>query len=201
VTTNCLISVANFGHLNVRAISVSHGISVVAYAGEGTARRSKSFYPSKRTSGSFELELIFAKRDTYKVVCDWLERYCRWASDPNTNASACRVVIPNRDFDKTAVLKGGITFGDDVKVVAHRVMLSFVGSRDPISLSDPIVSIYQPPADTSDPSLPYFYPAGPQLSGSQSGWDLLYDIHEGDQDALEQAILSGRRPPGRGGGD
>lgn len=192
MSTNCLITVANFGHLHVRATRVVHGMSVVAYASEGQSRTSKAFYSSKRTSGSFELRLIFSKNHTYRVVCDWLERYSRWAADPATDASPVRVVIPVRNFDKTGILKSGVTFGDDVTDVTKSVDLAFVGSRDPYELDSPVLSQFALGERTDDPALPYFYPAARQLSGRSTGWDTLYDRHGGNTDAAEQAFLRER---------
>lgn len=193
MSTNCTISVARFGHLHVRATRVVHGMSIVAYAPEGQSRRGKTFYSSKRTSGSFDIRLVFSKYAIYETVCDWLERYGRWATDPNTIAAPCRVTVPARNFDMTGVLKGGVTFGDAVGTVVHAVDLAFVGSRDPLEFDSPILSTFERGRRTDDPALPHFYPAGTQLTGRTDGWDTLYDRHGGDQHAMEQAFMRQRR--------
>lgn len=175
MTTNCTISIANFGRARVRATRVTHGMSVIAYAGEAESRAGKAIYLSKRTSGSFELSLVFARDDRYRQVMEWLQRYQRWAGNPKTKAGACRVTIPSRNFDKVGILESGVTFGDQVDAVTHKVTLGFVGSSDPIGFKNDTVSKFALPKH-QDPSLPYFYPAGRQLKGDQMGWDTIYDL-------------------------
>ena len=175
MTTNCVLSIPEFGRITVRALNVTHGMNIVAYAGEGQSRKGKAFYSSKRTSGSFELSLIFAKYESYHAVCQWLELYSRWMSDPTTPTIPCRVMIPARNFDKTGVLEDGITFGTAVGDVTYTIQLAFIGSRDPIEMNDVTVSNFTLGARRDDPALPYFYPAGTQLKGSTGGLDDLYD--------------------------
>ena len=175
MTNNCVISIPNFGKARVRATRVVHGMSVVAYAGEDESRAGKAFYPSKRTSGSFELTLKFARDKGYREVMEWLQRYQRWAGNPKTQASACRVVIPSRNFDKIGILETGVTFGDEVQSVTHTVTLGFVGSSDPRNFDNKgLVSVFKKPKD-NDPALDYFYPVK-QLKGNQTGWDTVYDV-------------------------
>ena len=177
MTANCTISIANFGRARVRALRVVHGMSVVAYAGEDQSRAGNAFYPSKRTSGSFELTLVFSRDQGYREIMEWLQRYQRWAGNPKTKATACRVTIPSRHFDKIGVLESGVTFGDDVRDVTHKVTLAFAGSSDPLDFkgNQSVVSQFKK-ARSKDPALPYFYPGGQQLKGKSMGWDTIYDI-------------------------
>ena len=189
MTTNCTISIANFGRARVRATRVVHGMSVVAYAGEDQSRAGKAFYPSKRTSGSFELTLVFSRDKGYRQVMEWLQRYQRWAGNPKTQANPCRVLIPSRDFDKIGVLESGVTFGDDVRDITHKVTLAFAGASDPIDFKNSVVSKYVR-AKSKDPSLPYFYPAGSQLKGTASGWDMIYDIDPDEVTLGDPGVIS-----------
>lgn len=191
MTTNCTISIANFGRARVRATRVVHGMSVVAYAGEDQSRAGKAFYPSKRTSGSFELTLVFARDRGYKQVMEWLQRYQRWAGNPRTKANPCRVTIPSRNFDKVGVLESGVEFGDNVQAVTHTVTLGFVGSSDPINFKSDIVSRFRLPK-YKDPALPYLYPGGEQLKGGEYGWDTVYDI--GNDITPDQPDLNPSQP-------
>lgn len=175
MTTNCVISIANFGRARVRATRVVTGMSVVAYASESQSRTGAAFYPSKRTSGSFELTLVFAQDRSYRRVCEWLERYSRWSANPKTPASAARVMIPARKFDMVGVIRSGIEYGDAVSDVTHSVTMSFVGARDPLDLRDPAISRFRMGRNRKDKALPYFYPAGRQLRGDAYGSDFDWD--------------------------
>jgi hypothetical protein len=182
--TNCTLSIAQYGYARVRADRAVFGMSVVAYAPNGQSRTGATFYPSKRTSGSFELTLTFAKDSSYRRICEWLERYSVWAANPRTVASPCRVLIPSRNFDMTGVIKDGITYGDEVGAITHSVTLSFVGARDPMELrNNSAISRFRLGKNpANDPAPPYFYPAGTQLKGDVRGWDTVYDTPNGSDD-------------------
>lgn len=172
---NCLISIADYGAHRVKATRVTHGMSVVAYSGEGVSRRGRAFYPSKRTSGSFELDLVFTTYGGYRKIANWLERYSRWASNPKSLATPVRVVIPSRNFDKVGVLEEGLTFGDVVAATSYTMTLAFVGSRDPMEMNGRNLSMFRLPKNIDDPALPYLYPAGTQLKVGETGFDTIYD--------------------------
>ena len=171
---NCTISIANFGAVRVKAMRATHGMSVVAYNGGGQSRHGEAFYPSKRTSGSFELVLKFSSYEGYERVGVWLQRYMIWAGNPKALATPVRVQIPSRDFDKIGALEKGPSFGDQVAATSYEMNLGFVGARDPMAMGGTYVSRFQRPK-VKDPAAEYFYPAGTQLSGQQNGWDTAYD--------------------------
>lgn len=173
---NCRLSVANYGQVAVRATRVVHGMSIVSYGGEPQSRNGKAFYSSKRTSGSFDLQLIFSSHRRYRQVAEWLERYGRWVANPGTDASPMRVTIPSRNFDKTAALTTGVTFGDVAIGITYTMNLAFMGSRDPLDLSSRHLSTFAVP-DSDDPALPHLYPGGTQTSGDvNESWDnAVYD--------------------------
>lgn len=174
---NCLITIAQFGKVRVKAERVTHGMSIVEYSSSGQTRRYRAFYPSKRTSGSFELDLVFTTFRGYKKFAEWLERYSRHASNPRTATNAARVVIPSRKFDKVGVLESGITYGDRVGATSYRMQLAFVGSRSPVEVSNQTASRFVlPAAKKKDKALPYLYPAGTQLSGNDRGEDTIWDL-------------------------
>lgn len=173
-SANCTISIPGFGAIRVKATRVTHGMSVIQYNVGGEGRNVGAFYASKRTSGSFELDLVFGTYWGYERVMLWLQSYMYWAGNPKTFATPVRVTIPSRNFDKTGALEAGVSFGDKVGEVTYKATLEFVGARDPLEMAGTYVSQYALP-DNSDPSLPYFNPSGDELKGQQNGWDTAYD--------------------------
>lgn len=125
---NCTLSVPRFGQRNVIAERVSHGLNVIPYAGEGESRNRRTLYTSKRSSGSFDLDLVFPSYEDYESTMKWLTRFGKWVSNPYGVPAAMRVTIPSRKFDKNGILEGGITFGDQVGSFVYRVNLAFMGA-------------------------------------------------------------------------
>lgn len=171
---NCLLSIEGYGERRVKAIRVSHGISIINFGNdESKSRRGKHFLTYRRTSGSFDLRLIFSTYDEYADLMDWLKRYVIRNQSQHRAPKPVRVIIPARNFDKIGTLEGGLTFGDKALGVTYSVDLKFMGSSDPLDLKDDkILSIFELPKDTSDPALPYLYPAGSQLTGVEVGDDV-----------------------------
>ena len=175
MAANCTVSIAGHGKKAVRATRVVHGMSVVAYASEGQSRARKTFYSSKRTSGSFELTLTFATHAGYTAFNEWLERYARQSANPRAVPAPVRVIIPSRNFDKVGALSGGVTYGDEIDATSYQITLSFVGSRDPLDLGVKTnLSQFQMPK-SKDLALPYLYPGGKQLGGKERGWDAEFE--------------------------
>lgn len=156
---NCTLSVDRFGSVNVIAETVSHGISLISYgAGAGETRMFQSFYTSKRTSGSFDLGLVFPSYEDYERVMKWIERYGRWASNPHAIPSPMRVQIPSRNFNKTGIPETGITYGDKAGSVTYRVTLAFMGASSVLEHDDESISRVLKDVSTSE--LVHLYPAG-----------------------------------------
>lgn len=175
MSANCLLTIPRYGYARVRATQVAYGMEIVSYAADGESRSGATFYPAKRTDSDFDLTLIFSSRPNYVRINQWLQRYVDWASNPSSVASPVRVTIPDRKFDMTGVLKGGIAFGARVGAITHGMTLSFVGARSSVKLDSGAISTFSGPRNASnDPALTYLYPPG-QLKGSEYGWDYVYD--------------------------
>jgi hypothetical protein len=168
---NCVISVPNFGSIKLVVIRLVFGLNIFTFGagGEIESRTAKQFHTSHRTSGSFDITMVFNSWPRYDEAMKWFERYIQWAADPNTDASPARVVVPSRRFDRTAVLEGGLTFGDQAGKVVYLVELSFKGARDPVTnikSSDLLAKFV--PAEESE--LVRLLPASYGRSGRNS-WD------------------------------
>lgn len=174
--TNCLLTALQYGYARVRATQVAYGMDVIAYAPDGESRAGSTFYPAKRVDSDFDLTLIFISVDRYELINRWLERYIDWSAHPDSPGAAIRVTLPNRNFDMTGIIKGGVTFGREVGSTSYGMTLSFVAARSPIDLTTRTVSSYSPERNGSkDPSLAYFTPSGTQLKSTAYGWDYVYD--------------------------
>lgn len=194
---NAIITIPKFGSMRVNVTAVSHGISVVQYSTSGQTRTQQAFYPAKRTSGSFELDLAFATYKGYESAADWLTRYQMWAANPKSRPRPARVLIPSRNFDKIGVLEGGVTYGDTVGAIVRRMQLAFVGSRDPLLLNSNNRSEFLMP-DTTSEMLTYLYP-GSQVKGKATdSWDQ-YDETVSLDSVLLNEGLDYEFPEGTGG--
>lgn len=164
---NCVMSASGWGAIYVKVLTIGHGISIVANS--STQRFSRALYVEKRSSGSFGLVLVCSSPAEHKALGDWIMGYGRLAADPDGQVGSVRVVCPVREFDKVAI-PDSVTFGDTYDQITYPVSINFVGSRDPVPYTADFVSSFSMPS--GDPDLPYYYPAGHQLSGDV---DTLYD--------------------------
>lgn len=211
---NCLISIAGDtkhpnagfpgGVIRVKATRVTHGMSIVEYSTSGDSRRYSAFYPSKMTSGSFELDVIFSSHRGYEATAKWLQQYSRWVSNANTPTNPVRVIIPDRDFDKTGILETGLTFGDTIGT-SYRMTLSFVGSKDPVEMIGKNFSTFLIPGPArKDAALPYLYPAGNPLKADEFGQDLFaikpgYGLNDGAEDVPQPPLPPPKQSTSGGG--
>lgn len=194
---NCSLSARNYGSFSVKVETVSHGINLIG-SDTNYARHHRVFYLTKRTSGSFVLGMVFSSAREADRFARWLEQYGRLLSSPNSKLGPMRVTIPRRRFDKTAIPTEGITYGDDVRRLAPRMQIRFVGSRDPVAFNSNLLSKFILPgaeAIRNNPEIPYFYPAGAQLKGDEFGLDYLYDNTEIEPPPPSEEV---EPPPGKG---
>lgn len=169
---NALMTASGWGTIYVKVQTIGHGISVVSTS--STGRKARTLYITRRTSGSFGVTFICTSYDEYKALGDWIMGYGKRLATEAPSVGPVRMICPSRNFDKVAVPKG-VSFGDDAMTHTYPVSIDFIGSRDPVPLTADYVSSFSLPAD-SDPSLPYYYPAGEQLSGEQTGVDSMFDV-------------------------
>jgi hypothetical protein len=179
----CIIAHST-GSFRVRARGVAYGISVIY--DEGAGRNFRAFYATRRTSSAFFLSVVFSDRDTYQAFGDWLVNWGGRAADPSPNPPVqpyLRVTIPAIGFDKSGVLTSGVTFGESAGDITRSMMLQFLGARD-VGVDVTLVhSSFKNVDREVSAEVPYFYPAGIQLSGSQKGDDAIYE----DPDYLKAA--------------
>lgn len=167
---NALISIKNYGERRVVVTRVVHGMSVFAHNQEPEAesRTRKAFLTYKRSSGSFDMTTVFTSSQRREVFCDWLRGYMVRISNPNAMTVPVRVIVPSREFDKTAMLEGDLVYGDRVGDIIYPLELSFMGASSPINrFDDSLRSKFSLPV-SEDPALTYLYPAGSQLRAGQS---------------------------------
>ena len=162
---NCLLSIKDYGTRRVVVTRVTHGMSVFTFNNdESQSRHRKQFLTFKRTSGSFDLSLIFTSSQARDRLSEWFRTYLIQASDPNGVTHPVRVTIPSRQFDKTGILEGELEYGDIVGTPTYKLELKFMGSRDPLDLTnDQLRSRFVPP-ESADPILPRLYPSGSVLN-------------------------------------
>lgn len=148
---------------------ISHGMGIVST--QGQSRNGSAFYPTKVTSGSFTVELVFADHGEYTEFARWMEGYCRRAADPDGQVSAMRVICPARNFDKVAIPQGEqgppVSYGDAWDAVTYTLTIGFEGSRDPLEFDSPLISKFVK-ADVDWETSQNFYPAGNLQQGEDA---------------------------------
>ena len=169
---NCTLSVAGYGTRSCYVVRIQHGMSVVANQAEG--RSDRAFYPVKRTSGSFTLGVVFANHADYQSLALWLANYCIKMADGTDRLGPMRVQVPGSEFDKVAIVRGGIEFGDEMEAVTYQLDIDFEGARDSLGHTSPLVSAFAFPEGV-DTIGRYFFPSGTPLddaSPNQTPWYL-----------------------------
>ena len=118
------------------------------------------------------IEIIFTTQQAQERFQSWLEKYARWAADPNTDSAPVRVVIPSRNFDKLGVLEGRMTYGDQFGTVVYKTSLEFMGGRDPVDIDREGINLVSlaVEGENSEHDLVRLYPAGSAI-GSLNSWN------------------------------
>jgi len=185
VAKNCIISIPSYGKTRVWVESIVHGLNIFTFGPENTqeSRTRRQFVTSKRTSGSFTLDLIFTSHNSREQFLSWLEGYVRWAANPSTDSTSIRVVVPSRGFDKLGVLGGALAYGDEVGKVLYKTQLGFIGGKDPLDL-DTLAGVstfigFQDDSTNREGTLIRFYPNG-SASNSLYRWDEVGTVVEDD---------------------
>ena len=171
-TYNGYLTASGWGTIYVRAMKIDHGMSVIT-SGSAYSRGGTDLYITRRTSGSFNAQFLCTSYAEYKQFGDWIREYGKRLAVDAPTVGPVRMVVPSKDFDMVAV-PSGTSFGDAVDSITYPVSIAFMGARDPVPLST--LSEFRLPAGSSDPSLPYYYPGGEQLSGGQRGKDSVFDV-------------------------
>lgn len=168
---NCTLSAAGFGSVNVMLASFSHGIEIVGTS--DSARTRKAFYVSAVTSTAFSIVILCGSdKRRYSLLSLWLKSYGDRVSNPNGGVGPMRVQVPSRNFDRLAIPKTGVHFGEVWNDVARTIPLSFVGARSPGDFANPLASNF---INSTDADGKYFYPGGEQLTAADDPEDTLYN--------------------------
>jgi len=188
-TYNGLLTAQGWGTLYVRIMSIGHGMSIVSSGSK--SRRGRTVYITRRTSGSFGVNFLCASSQEYDIFGAWIRGYGERLARSAPTVGPVRVMCPSRNFDKVAIPKG-VTFGDTSLSHIYPISIQFLGSRDPVPLTSDFTSTFVLPNHSDDPSLPYYYPGGTQLSGDEKGIDSLFDVPPADlSDTLNRGAGSG----------
>lgn len=169
---NCTISVAGYGTRSFYCTGVQYGINVVA--NQGASRNGQAFYPLKRTSGSFTLMLLFPNHRDYQNAAIWFANYATIMANGSDKLGPMRVQIPSSEFDKVAIVKSGIEFGDTMESVTYGMTLGFDGARDSLDPASALISSFITPKGV-DTIGRYFFPATTptgDASPNQTPWYL-----------------------------
>lgn len=132
---NASLQASGQGKFLLWCVEIGHGFSIVS--SEGETRRSRTFYPNKRTSGEWYLEFVFKDRKQWEVFHTWLAKYVNRASDPYKETVApIQVQVPSRSFDKMGFPISSLSFGDEFGKVLYRSRVTFTSASDPIDQDD-----------------------------------------------------------------
>lgn len=129
---------------------------------ESHARRTRAFYPHRRSQGSFALTFNFKGWAEYQSAMHWFQAYSDVVLDPNsTTPPPVTVTMAARAFRRLGIPTTGIEFGDHTASMVFAPTLTFVSVSDPADPSTAILAASQA-SQTSEPrdtiSTVYFYP-------------------------------------------
>lgn len=166
---NARITAAGYGSRLLRCLRVSYGVQVNTTDDEAASARAT--YPLARVIPSFTLVVslhTLAERDAFNA---WVREYMRQVTTNQRVSGYMNVTVPSRNFSRSGVPVGPLTYGARSGDFWWPTQISFVGVTDPVSAvgasTVPGASRYVGPSkDTTD--APYFYPAGTQKAGAES---------------------------------
>lgn len=176
---NATLSIRNFGERRLVVTRIAHGMSIWNSSSDESRTR-HSFTPSARSSGSFDVEAVFTSSEAREEFAEWLRGYMMNAASPWTNTHPARLIVPSRRIDRVGVPSSSeMAYGDRMGDILYPLSLGFAGTSDPQDRTSELASKFVLP-ESSDPSLPYLYPAGSQLRG---------DMGEDDEGVYEPDYL------------
>jgi hypothetical protein len=168
---NCTLSASGYpGAVKVAIERFSHGMEIIGTS--DAARSRKAFYVSAVTTSNFSITILCGSDPTrFALLTLWLKGYGDRLGNPDGGVGPMRVQIPSRQFDRLAILKTGVRFGERVGAFSRRIALGFVGAVSPGDFANPMASNF---VNSTDVEARYFYPGGQQLDASADPSDTLY---------------------------
>lgn len=158
---NCSIEVPDIGQRSVYCVGLGHGFKVIS--SESETRRFRTYYPYKRTSGTWWVDIVFASHGEYQAFMVWFVMVCNMMSDPHkTTVAPMTVSVPSRQFLKRGYPVTAATFGDRFGQVVYTARLGFSSANDPLSpvKASEFTGAYY------DAAAQFFYPGGVQSSSA-----------------------------------
>lgn len=131
---NCLFSVQNYGAVQVNAVRITHGISIISTT--AGARHHRAMLPWKQTSGSCQVTIKHSSRADYANFNEWMKVYVDTISDPDGRLGTMRIYCPAAKFDRMCIPKSGIKFGLTHGEFVWTQTIAFIGASDPVDIFD-----------------------------------------------------------------
>ena len=167
---NATFSAFGYGSVSVPVERFSHGIDITGSS--DAARTRKAFYIEAVSASHFTVTILTGSDPgRFALLTLWFKSYGDRLANPNGGVGPMRVQVPSRNFDRLAILKSGVRFGETLDEVGRRITLSFIGARSPGDFDNPMASQF---IDTTDTEGRYFYPGGKQLTVADDPEDSLY---------------------------
>ncbi len=172
---NGLITTDTAGTYKVRVEEISQPATIISKEGKGRSRR--VYYPIVTSTSSFDLSIVFpswAAREKFNI---WMSRFMEKTVNGRGFKAAVQVDVPSRDFSRTGIPTGPLSYGEGLTDVAYPLTVEFTGASDPleISLEEKRARSYFVPPKKGRSTSTYFYPAGRQLSGAGALDENIYD--------------------------
>lgn len=160
---------------SVRCSGVRHGIRPVFT--ESAARIRRVVYPHLSSLDKFSIDVELISQTEYISLSKWLTTYINLALkvDRTSDFPLMMVSIPSRNFSRVGAPISGFEWGDRAARMSWGITIAFetsedlrdnTGSQVGIHSPDQLSQFVQNSADNTVTQ--YFYPAGPQLSGSDT---------------------------------
>lgn len=156
----------------LRCIGLVHGLSQVA--SESHARRTRAYYPHRRSQAQFMLTfaLLARKRTSehaeYERLNIWLKNYMDYVlnQDVTGRARGMLVAVPVRNFMRQGIPIGPLEFGEHVGSMVYNQTITFETTFEPLDTKF-ATSTFNAGNTDKDKNARFFYPASKQLSGNQ----------------------------------
>lgn len=172
---NGQISGPSAGLKKVRIDQIINGLDIIASA-DSEARSRRAFYPITTDGSSFSLVLSFISWEEREDFNRWMNRFMVAVSEGTAKNGIVTVRCPNRNFIRTGVPEGDLSYGEGVTDVGYKVNLSFVGAVDPtnadLTAKQQGASYYKGGANSAISK--FFYPSGQQIKGAEAASDTTF---------------------------